>query len=95
MNYLQSLTSAQLNHAADLKEKIEELESELAAILGGSSSAPAKRGPGRPRKIPAFDFTTPMLVFKHRKMSSAARALLAASAKKRWAKAKAEGKTSL
>jgi hypothetical protein len=39
---LSSLTTAQLRHAADLKEKIEALNQELASILGGSVSAPAK-----------------------------------------------------
>jgi hypothetical protein len=93
MNHLLSLTSAQLNHAADLKEKIVELERELAAILGSDSPAP-KRGPGRPKKA----LTTGIVEApktKRRKMSAAARAKIAAAAKARWAKAKAAGKTSL
>ncbi|HEV2693369.1 MAG TPA: hypothetical protein VG347_10785 [Verrucomicrobiae bacterium] len=39
---LSSLTTAQLRHAADLKDKIETLNHELALILGGSVSASAK-----------------------------------------------------
>jgi len=33
-----SLTSAQLNHAADLKEKISALEQELASIVGAPAA---------------------------------------------------------
>jgi hypothetical protein len=39
---LSSLTTAQLRRAADLKEKIGALNQELASILDGSVSAPAK-----------------------------------------------------
>jgi hypothetical protein len=39
---LSSLTTTQLRHAADLKEKIETLTKELASILGGSSSKAVK-----------------------------------------------------
>jgi len=41
-NLLSSLTTTQLRHAADLKEKIEALNKELASILGASTPAPAK-----------------------------------------------------
>jgi hypothetical protein len=94
MNDLLSLTAAQLNHAADLKEKILELENELTSLLGSGSPIPPKRGPGRPRKEVAFGVVeVPQM--KRRKMSAAARARMAAAAKARWAKAKAAGKTSL
>ena len=39
-NQLLSLSTAQLRHAADLQEKIEALNQELASILGASAPAP-------------------------------------------------------
>ena len=42
MSNLISLTTTQLRHAADLKEKIEALNKQLASILGASTPAPAK-----------------------------------------------------
>jgi hypothetical protein len=94
MNDLLSLTAAQLKHAADLKEKIVELENHLALLLGSSSPVAPKRGPGRPRKEVAFGIVE-VPKMKRRKMSAAARARIAAASKARWAKAKAAGKTSL
>jgi hypothetical protein len=41
-NQLSSLTTAQLRHAAGLKEKIEALNKELASILGASTPVAAK-----------------------------------------------------
>ena len=41
-NAISSLTTAQLRRAADLKEKIEALDQELASILGGSASVSVK-----------------------------------------------------
>ena len=95
MNDLLSLTPAQLNHAADLKEKIVELENELASLLDSNSPVAPKRKPGRPRKqvMFAWAFSSPKM--KRRKMAASARAKMAAAAKARWAKAKAAGKTSL
>ena len=45
MSNLSSLTSAQLRRAADLKEKITQLEKELTSILGSISpiAKPAKK----------------------------------------------------
>jgi hypothetical protein len=94
MNDLLSLTPAQLNHAADLKEKIEKLENELTSLLGSNSPVAPKRGPGRPKKILTVG-TIQLPKLKRRKMSAAGRARIAAAAKARWAKAKAAGKTSL
>ena len=74
MSSLQSLTVAQLHQVISIKEKIEALEAELAAITGGEAAAPAvtsaRRGrpPGR------------------RGMSAAGRARIAAAQKARWAK---------
>jgi hypothetical protein len=94
MNDILSLTPAQLNHAADLKEEIIKLEAELSSFLGSGSTQAGKRKPGRPKKeIVANAVDQPKT--KRRKMSPAARARMAAAAKARWAKAKAEGKNSL
>jgi hypothetical protein len=96
MNELLSLTAAQLKHAAGLKEKIVELENELASLLGSDSPVVLKRGRGRPRKgviTSARPTGTPEI--KRRKMSGAARAKMARAAKARWAKVKAAGKNSL
>ena len=69
-----NLTSKQLRQAADLKEKIDGLESELATILGGNGS-------GMP---------SPFKTAKTAKrgMSAAGRARIAAAQKARWAKVK-------
>lgn len=58
-----------------LQEKIEAMQEELAALLGGSAPAPAKVG--RPAK-------------KKRVMSDAARKKIADAQRKRWAKQKGE-----
>jgi hypothetical protein len=72
MSNLLLLTSTQLKHAADLKDRIGALEKELVSILGSSSnSAPALAAPKK-------KFT----------MSAAARAKIAAAQRARWAKAK-------
>jgi len=94
MNNLLSLTPAQLHHAADIKEKIEQLQDELALLFGSSSSESPKRGPGRPRKL-VVSGTVELPKSKRRKMSAEGRASIAAAARARWAKAKAAGKTSL
>lgn len=110
MDVISSLTHEQLSRAADLKEQIEGLERELAAILGGGSdSAPAqgrrKMSAAAKAKIAAAQkarwakargksAAKPALK-KKRTMSAAARAKIAAAAKARWAKAKAAGKKSL
>lgn len=68
---------SQLKQALKLAIKLEEAQSELATILGESSSSPkAKKGPGRPPKK------------AKREMSPEAREKIAAAQRKRWAKAK-------
>ena len=74
MTNLSSLTAAQLNRAADLKEKIETLNIELAAILGEAAPA-SKSKPGRKAR---------------KKISTAGIARMKAAAKARWAKIKAK-----
>jgi hypothetical protein len=80
---ISNITANQLRHAAEIKDKIETLEGELAALLNGT--APAKRL-GRP---PASGKKG------KRTMSAAGRARIAAAARARWKKAKAAGRNSL
>lgn len=73
MNSLLNLSGTQLRRAAELKEQIDNLNSELEAILAGAeSSVPSAKGVGRGRG-----------------MSAAGRARIAAAARARWAKIKA------
>jgi hypothetical protein len=111
MSNLLSLTTKQLRRAADLKEKIEALNTELASILGtpasGSVKAPKKRGmsaAGRTAVAAAQKARWAKIKgakpaakapAKKRKMSAAGRARISAAAKARWAKAKAAGKKTL
>ena len=77
MNTFISLTAATLREAAAIKDKIDELGSQLVQILGGGflkPSAPAGKTTGKKRG--------------RRKMSAASRARMAAAQKARWAKAK-------
>jgi hypothetical protein len=110
-NLLSSLTTKQLRHAADLKEKIEALNEELVSILGAPASTPAKApkkrrmsATGRARVAAAQKARWAKIKgakpaskapAKKRKMSAAGRAKISAAAKARWAKAKAAGKKSL
>ena len=84
------MSAAQLNRAADLKEKIEKLENELAALLGADATLKRKRG--RPRKSTLLVLEIPR--GESRKMSAIVRANTAAAAKA-WAKARKAGKNSL
>jgi hypothetical protein len=105
---LSSLTATQLRRAADLKEKIDALNKEMASILGApapvSAKAPKKRKMSRAgrAKIAAAQKArwakvkgTKPAKAKKRKMSAAAKAKISAAAKARWAKVKAAGKKSL
>ena len=69
---ISDFSASQLRQAADLKDEIEKLHEELASILG--TSTPAATAPDGRRK--------------KRKMSKAARALISAAQKSRWAKLK-------
>jgi len=64
MNELLNLSVAKLKRLATLKAKIERLQSQLEAVAGNASSAPAKRGRKR-RKMSAA---------ARRKISQAAKA---------------------
>jgi hypothetical protein len=111
MSNLLSLTTTQLRRAADLKEKIEALNKELASILGAPASVSAKApkkgkmsAAGRARVSAAAKARWAKVKgakpaakapAKKRKMSTAAKAKLSAMAKARWAKIKKAGKKSL
>ena len=76
-----TVTVADLRRAITLREKIESMQNELAAIIGANSST---KKVGRPKGSKT-----------KRIMSAAARAKIAAAARARWKKAKAAGKKSL
>ncbi len=107
---LMNITSQDLRRAADLKERIEALQSELSALLAGTEPAPQRRGKkgmsaaGRARIAAAqrarwarLKTTTngAAMPKRRRTMSAAAKAKLAQVARARWRKAKAAGKTTL
>jgi hypothetical protein len=110
MSLLSSITSTVLRQAADLKEKIIELEHELAALVGSalaptpaqkkkskmSAAGRAKIAAAQKARWAKTKGAKPAVKpAKKRKMSAAGRAAIAAAAKARWAKAKTEGKKSL
>jgi hypothetical protein len=77
MTDLHSLSVAQLHQVVAIKEKIEALQSELDAIVGGT--APSVEAPA-----PASTNGR-----RTRHMSASARARIAAAQKRRWAKVRA------
>ena len=84
MSIALNLSSKQLHRAAALRERMDKLEKQLAAILVPASESPATpvaERAARPRR--------------RRKMNKEARAKQALAMKKRWAKVKAAGKKSL
>lgn len=88
-----NLSASQLRRAATLQEKIEDMQQELAALLGGSGAAPSGRGRGRGRKAAAVtDEAKPAK--RKSGISAAGRKRIAAAQKARWAKAKAEADSS-
>jgi hypothetical protein len=92
-------SAAQLKQALAIKEKLESLESELQALLGDHQGHSTGNGTAKRREMSAAgsNGATPAKSGKktRRKMSAAAKAKLAAIARKRWRKAKAAGKTAL
>ena len=72
MSSIINLTPKQLRQAADVQEKIQELQDELNQLLGGTARVPTA-APEAPRK---------------RKVSVAARAKMAAAQRERWARIK-------
>jgi hypothetical protein len=84
---MNSISASDLRRAATIKDKIEELQSELEKVLGSGSDIV-----GNGRTTPKPDGRK---VGGRRKMSAAGRAKIAAAARARWAKAKAAGKKRL
>ncbi len=74
MKSILQLTTGDLRKALLIKEKIEELQAQLAGLLGGSE-APSQS----PAKVPG-----------RRRMSAAGRARIAAAARARWARLRGE-----
>jgi hypothetical protein len=72
------LSSSQLRRAADLRDKIEALESELASLLGGAVTPKSSTAGASPKKA--------------RFMSAAARKRIADAQRARWAKVRAAKK---
>jgi hypothetical protein len=107
MTNLLSLTSAQLRHAASLKDQIDRLSKQLSSILGSpaSNGAPRKRAKmsaaarakiAKAQKARWAKVKKPAKPAKKKSnMSAAVKAKLSALAKARWAKIKASGKKSL
>ena len=101
-----TISVQQLKRAIAVREQIETLEQELAAILG-ETPATSTAGHGGRRKMSAAARAKigaaqrarwakqKGLVKPRRKMSAAARAKIAAAARARWAKAKAANRRTL
>ncbi len=85
MNSLTTLSPAQLRKAANIQEKIQQLQKKLNQLLGAETSTPAK-----PTEAPKARRRS-----GRRKMSAAAKAKMARLMKARWAKAKKAGKSKL
>jgi len=79
-----NLTSSQLRQAADLKEKIAALETELAALLGGEAPAPVE-AQAPVEAVDAPEVFVPATPGK-RTMSPAHKAKIRAAQELRWAK---------
>lgn len=102
------VSAQQLRRAAELKERIEELQSELAKLLGSTTRSAEFRGGGmsaagrariaaaqRARWAKARAGVNGASRKSKRRMSAAVKARLSAIAKARWKKAKAAGKKAL
>ena len=81
-NTIAGLTLAQLRRVIDIKEKMEALERELAAVTGSAPAVPA--APPAPT-APAVVTTGAV---KKRRLSAAGRAAIIKAAKLRWARQK-------
>ena len=107
MSSIIHLSSQQLRHIANLKEKIVSLQKQLGRLAGGaapkrefrmSAAARAKIAAAqraRWAKVKGAGKSAKAAGKSKRRFSAAARAKIAAAARARWAKAKAAGKNSL
>ena len=92
-------TLSQIQSAIAIAERIEQLEEELAVVMGGveygsrrsvaeaATPTPAKRGPGRPRKsaVPVASPATPPAKRGRKPFSAETKAKMAAAQRARWA----------
>jgi hypothetical protein len=91
-----NVSAADLRRAANVMEKIEDLQSELNKILGGGDGSGIKRRGPKPKGGDVDKYKEAHGVAKKkRKMSAAGRAKIAAAARARWAVVKKAGKNSL
>ena len=110
MNNLLNVSPQALRRAADLQERIDELQSELSQLLAVVTPARIKQPRGRrklsaqglaniragaKRRWAAFRAGRPAAATPKRRMSAAAKAKLAAIARARWRRAKAAGRSAL
>jgi hypothetical protein len=107
MSAIIDLSSQQLRHLANLKEKIDSLQRQLSRLAGGavpkkefrmSTAARAKIAAAqkaRWAKVKGARKSAKAAGKSKRRFSAAARAKIAAAARARWAKVKAAGKNSL
>lgn len=79
------LSAASLRRAADIQDKIEALQRELASLLGGRHAAPAPAAAAAPAKPAAAEGRK-----RRRNMSPEARARIGAAARARWARYRAQ-----
>jgi hypothetical protein len=89
------LTRSDIERAIAIAERIQRLEEELEGVMGGngraaskgSAPAPAKRGPGRPRKNPSAATAPAATPAKRgrKPFSAATKARMAAAQRARWA----------
>ena len=89
MSNISQLSAAQLHHAAEVQTKIEALQTELAKVLGGTSS------PGKAAKVGTARAPTVARVkapSKKGKLSAAGRARIIAASRAYWAKVRAGAK---
>lgn len=75
MNSLATLSAAQLRRAADLKERIAQLQSELEELVGPAANGTSARGRAPKRK--------------RKKLSAEVKAKMRKAQQERWAKIKA------
>lgn len=79
-------SAASLRRAADIQERIDTLQRELGAILGGQSAAPAAAAAADD----SSEAGGPVRRRRRRRMSAEARARIGAAAKARWARYRAQ-----
>lgn len=85
-----NLSASQLRRAATLQEKIEDMQQELAALLGAAVGTGTGKRRGRKPAAAKSDEEGGKPAKRKSGISAAGRKRIAAAQKARWAKAKAE-----